>query len=151
MLSIDNRRHKKYQPVFGEEGLRLRELQRDARGKEGDRLLSPGRRAGGGVLLVLQPARGACATVGSLALEETHLPRFRVLGVDCLDMECSAVFSASKQAGKSALALLYVSNSLPDKPWHEQLDQGDIQRLGRSRKDLAALLLGFFAGDPRSA
>ncbi|MCX5795305.1 MAG: hypothetical protein NTY77_07425 [Elusimicrobia bacterium] len=86
---------------------------------------------------------GNCATVGSLALEETHLPRFRALGVDCLDMECSAVFSAAKKAGKRALALLYVSNSVPDKPWHEHLDRRDIERLGRSRKDLAALLRGF--------
>ena len=90
---------------------------------------------------------GTCATVGSLALEEAHLPRFRALGVDCLDMECSAVFSASRKAGKRALALLYVSNSVPDKPWHEDLDRRDIQRLGRARKDLAALLTGFIARD----
>jgi len=88
---------------------------------------------------------GTCATVGSLALEETHLPRFRTLGVDCLDMECSAVFSASKNTGKRALALLYVSNSVPEKPWHEHLNRRDIQRLGKSRKDLAALLMGFIA------
>jgi len=88
---------------------------------------------------------GTCATVGSLALEESYLPRFRALGVNCLDMECSAVFSASRQAGKRALALLYVSNRIPDKPWHEQLDRRDVQRLGRRRTDLAALLLGFIA------
>ncbi|MFA6319161.1 MAG: hypothetical protein WC943_17245 [Elusimicrobiota bacterium] len=88
---------------------------------------------------------GTCATVGSLALEEAHLPRFRSLGVDCLDMECSTVFSASKKTGKSALALLYVSNRVPDKPWHEQLSQRDIQRLGRSRRDLAATLKGFIS------
>ena len=92
---------------------------------------------------------GTCATVGSLALEETHLPRFRALGVNCLDMECSAVFAAATQVRKRALALLYVSNSVPDKPWHEELDRRDIQRLGRCRKDLAALLLGFIARDPR--
>jgi hypothetical protein len=86
---------------------------------------------------------GTCATVGSLALEESYLPRLRALGVDCLDMECSAVFSAAKKAGKRALTLFYVSNSLPDKPWHEHLDRRDIQRLGRSRKDLAALLMRF--------
>lgn len=91
---------------------------------------------------------GTCATVGSLVLEEAHLPRFRALGVDCLDMECSAVFSAAKKAGKRALALLYVSNSVPDKPWHEDLDRRDIQRLGRARKDLAALLTRFLAQVP---
>ncbi|MBI5624100.1 MAG: hypothetical protein HY924_09995 [Elusimicrobia bacterium] len=90
-------------------------------------------------------AQGTCATVGSLALEEVHLPRFRELGVDCLDMECSAVFSAAKKTGKAALALLYVSNSIPDKPWHEHLTQPDIQRLARSRKDLASLLLRFIS------
>ena len=89
---------------------------------------------------------GTCATVGSLALEEENLPRFRALGVDCLDMECSAVFSASKKAEKRALALLYVSNRVPDKPWHEHLDREDIQKLGCSRKDLAARLLGFIGG-----
>jgi len=93
---------------------------------------------------------GTCATVGSLALEAMHLPRFRALGVNCLDMECSAVFAASKKAGKRALALLYVSNSVPDKPWHEQLDRRDVQRLGRGRKDLAAMLLRFIAWEPRT-
>jgi nucleoside phosphorylase len=88
-------------------------------------------------------SEGTCATVGSLALEEENLPRFRALGVNCLDMECSAVFSAAKKGGKRALALLYVSNRAPDKPWHEHLDRRDIQRLGRSRQDLAALLMRF--------
>ncbi len=90
---------------------------------------------------------GTCATVGSLALEAAHLPRFRALGVDCLDMECSAVFSASQKIGKRALALLYITNSVPDKPWHEDLDRRDIQRLGRARQDLAASLMGFIARD----
>ena len=88
---------------------------------------------------------GTCGTVGSLALEATYLPRFRTLGVNCLDMECSAVFAAANQAGKRALALLYVSNSIPDKPWHEHLDRRDVQRLGRARTDLAATLLKFLA------
>ena len=93
---------------------------------------------------------GTCATVGSLALEATQLPRFRALGVNCLDMECSAVFAASRKVGKRALALLYVSNSVPDKPWHEQLDRRDVQRLGRARKDLAATLLRFIAQELRT-
>ncbi len=93
---------------------------------------------------------GTCATVGSLALEAMHVPRFRALGVNCLDMECSAVYAASKTAGKRALALLYVSNSIPDKPWHEQLDRRDIQRLGQARQDLAAMLVRFLAGVPRA-
>lgn len=87
--------------------------------------------------------QGNCATVGSLVLEEAHLPRFRELGVDCLDMECSAVFSAAKRSGKRALALLYVSNRVPDKTWHEQLSREDIQRLGRARKELASRLMEF--------
>jgi hypothetical protein len=90
-------------------------------------------------------AEGTCATVGSLALEAMHVPRFRALGVSCLDMECYAVFAASQKAGKRAVALLYVSNSIPDKPWHEQLDRRDVQRLGRARRDLAAMLLRFIA------
>jgi hypothetical protein len=93
---------------------------------------------------------GTCATVGSLALEPMHLPRFHALGVNCLDMECSAVFAASRKACKKAIALLYVSNSVPDKPWHEQLDRRDIQRLGRARKDLAAMLLRFLAQELRT-
>ncbi|MFA6003641.1 MAG: hypothetical protein WC881_06195 [Elusimicrobiota bacterium] len=92
---------------------------------------------------------GICATVGSLALEESYLPRFQELGVDCLDMECSAVFSAAKQAGQRALALLYVSNRIPDKPWHEHLDRKDIQSLGRARQDLAAQLTGFIAREEK--
>lgn len=84
---------------------------------------------------------GLCATVGSLALEAARLPLFRELGVDCLDMECSAVFSAARAAGKRALALFYVSNRVPDKPWHEQLDAREVAALGRARKALAARLL----------
>ena len=85
------------------------------------------------------------ATVGSLVLEEEYLPRFKALGVDCLDMECSAVFSAARKAGKRAAALLYASNSIPDKPWHECLDKSDIQRLSQARKDAARLLLDHLA------
>jgi len=86
---------------------------------------------------------GTCASVGSLALEEAYLPRFKALGVNCLDMECSAVYSAAKRSGKKALALFYASNRIPDKPWHECLDKSDVARLGRARKDLAALLTDF--------
>jgi hypothetical protein len=92
---------------------------------------------------------GTCASVGSLALEEAYLPRFRALGVNCLDMECSAVFSAAKSSGKRALALLYASGRIPDKPWHESLDRRDIQRLGQSRKDLASLLARFIQRQAR--
>jgi purine-nucleoside phosphorylase len=84
-----------------------------------------------------------------LALEEAYLPRFKALGVNCLDMECSAVFSAAKNTGKRALALLYASGRVPDKPWHEFLDEGDEQRLSRSRKDMASLLAQFIQQNAR--
>jgi len=88
-------------------------------------------------------SRGAAASVSSLALEADYLAEFARLGVNCLDMEAAQVFAAAAAAGKKAAALFYVSNSVPDKSWHEQLSREDVGRLSCARKSLAALLCDF--------
>lgn len=80
---------------------------------------------------------GTTASVASLLLEERHLPRFAELGVNCLEMEAASVFNAARQAGKKACAAVYISDRVPDKPWHEQLSPDDIKRLAAGRRNLA--------------
>gem|GEM_PF-575785 len=88
-------------------------------------------------------AEGVCASVSSLMMEENYLGTFSGLGVNCLEMEASAVFNAARHAGKKACAALYISDRIPDKPWHEQLSSQDIARLSDSRKNIAAALTEF--------
>lgn len=83
---------------------------------------------------------GTCATVASLALEEPDLPRFAKLGVNCFDMESAQVFAAAKHIGRQAAAVLYVTNLVPDKPWHETLSKAEIARLGARRRAAAEAL-----------
>jgi hypothetical protein len=83
---------------------------------------------------------GCCASVSSLALETERLALFDSLGVNCLDMEAASVFAAAASAGIRSAAAFYVSNRVPDKPWHEFLSPGEIKRLGTARKTLAAQL-----------
>jgi len=91
-------------------------------------------------------ADAVCATVSSLALEGPDLPRFERLGVNCFDMECSQVFAAAKHIGRQAAAVLYITNLVPDKPWHENLSRAEISRLGARRKAAADALCAIING-----
>ncbi|MDD4005094.1 MAG: hypothetical protein PHW69_07830 [Elusimicrobiaceae bacterium] len=88
-------------------------------------------------------AAGVTASVASLRLEESHLKKFEELGVNCLEMEAASVFSAARHIGKKACAAVYISDRVPDKPWHEQLSHADIARLAAGRRSLADSIAGY--------
>jgi len=62
-----------------------------------------------------------CQTIASLKLEEDRAELFRSRGVDVVDMECSAFFSAAAYSGLRALALFYVSDVISKKLFYEPL------------------------------
>lgn len=99
------------------------------------------RNAAGGKIV-----RGVTASVASLRLEEGHLPKFAELGVNCLEMEAASVFAAARKAGKKACAAVYISDRVPDKPWHEQLSADDVKRLGAARRNLAEAVKAVIRG-----
>ncbi|MBI1883546.1 MAG: hypothetical protein HYS08_05010 [Chlamydiae bacterium] len=59
-----------------------------------------------------------CATVGSLKLEEEREEWLFFQGVDIVDMECSAFFSAAQYCKISATALFYVTDIVNEKPFY---------------------------------
>lgn len=65
--------------------------------------------------------RVTCATVSSLKLEEDRHDRLLKEGIDVVDMECSAFFSAASYSGLSALAFFFVSDIVKERPFYEEL------------------------------
>jgi purine-nucleoside phosphorylase len=63
--------------------------------------------------------RSACVSFASLYHEDSFVPVFQRLGADVIEMECAALFHAARQAGKKALALLFISDILSTKPHYE--------------------------------
>lgn len=84
-----------------------------------------------------------CATVSSLSLEESYLNLFLNYKVSCVDMESSIVFSAANYIKRKAIALFYVSDIIPTKPFYRRLNPSERQRLMLSRRELAGLLCDF--------
>jgi len=64
----------------------------------------------------------ACATIASLKMEEDMVELFVKNGVDIVDMECSAFFSAAQHAKRKAAALLYITDVIKDKPFYGTQD-----------------------------
>lgn len=62
-----------------------------------------------------------CVSFGSLYFEDTHSHIFHDLNADVIEMECAALFHAAKATGKRAIALLYVSDILGEKPFYNEL------------------------------
>jgi purine-nucleoside phosphorylase len=60
-----------------------------------------------------------CATVSSLKLEEDRHDWLLNQGIEIVDMECSAFFSAASHVGLSALACFYVTDIVKVKPFYE--------------------------------
>jgi len=67
--------------------------------------------------------KAVCASVGSLNLEEENIDLFKTKNIEAIDMECSAVFAASKHINCRAMALLYVSDILIEKPFYMKLNK----------------------------
>lgn len=88
----------------------------------------------------------ACATVNSLLLEKRHIPKLKELQISSLDMETSIVFSCAEKIGKSAIAVLYATDSPEKKPFFGKLEEHEKSALKCSRKQLAQILKSFING-----
>jgi len=84
-----------------------------------------------------------CSTLSSLKLEEEMADLFIAKGVDVVDMECSAFFSASVYAGFNAAALFYISDIIHKKPFYAGLDKNSQLLLFRAVKNASGLLCKF--------
>jgi len=85
----------------------------------------------------------ACASVGSLNLEGENVDLFRTKGIQVVDMECSAVFSASKHIGCKAISLLYVTDILAEKPFYMKLNKKEEEIINSSTKNAVRILCDF--------
>jgi purine-nucleoside phosphorylase len=65
-----------------------------------------------------------CSTIASLKLEEGMVDACIEKGVDVVDMECSAFFSAAGASGLKAAAVFFVSDVINKKPFYVALEQG---------------------------
>jgi len=59
-----------------------------------------------------------CASLGSLKLEEDTLEFLKKNKISAVDMECSAFFHAATKIKRRALALLYVTDIIKEKPFY---------------------------------
>jgi len=71
----------------------------------------------------------SCVSFGSMELEDNYRPLFSRLGTDVIEMECAALFNAARHINKKALAILFVSDVLGEKPFWRQPDVKDKKRL----------------------
>lgn len=60
-----------------------------------------------------------CLTVGSLKLEPRYLALFKKRGVDIADMECSAFFTAARKTSLRAVAFMYISDIIKQRPFYK--------------------------------
>lgn len=85
----------------------------------------------------------ACATLGSLKLEEGMAGLFKEKDIDAVDMECSSVFSASQYIKRKAIALFYVTDIINEKPFYSDLNDKDRLALSLSIKKSCNILCDF--------
>lgn len=85
----------------------------------------------------------ACATLGSILLEEKLLPFFIENKIDVVEMECSAVFSAAETIQKNYMGLFYVTDILKDKHVFDKRSEEDQQLIQKAIEHSAKYLLQF--------
>ncbi|MFH1440983.1 MAG: hypothetical protein ABIH18_02940 [Candidatus Omnitrophota bacterium] len=84
-----------------------------------------------------------CSTLASLKLEEDMLDYFSAKGIDLVDMECSAFFSAASFSGLNALAFFYITDIIKKKPFYTSLEPELKTKLVSSVKESANILCEF--------
>lgn len=84
-----------------------------------------------------------CLTVASLKLEEERRDLLISQGIEVVDMECSAFFSAAGFAGLQALAFFYISDIINKRPFYADLEPGEKAKLSSSAENAARLLYEF--------
>ena len=89
-----------------------------------------------------------CATLASLKLEEDYIERFEEKNIQVVDMECSALFSASRHVKKRAIAFFYITDIINKKPYYKDLSHLDKSILLASIKSAANILCKFTEKNP---
>ena len=84
-----------------------------------------------------------CATVSSLKLEEERKDIWLNQGIEAVDMECSAFFSAASHSGLKAMAVFYVTDIIGVKPFYQEIGLKDKAKISLARKMAAGLLCKF--------
>ncbi len=84
-----------------------------------------------------------CSTLASLKLEEQMVDLFIEKGIDVVDMECSAFFSAAEFAEINAIACFYISDIIKEKPFYLSLDPDSKSALCSAIKNAAGLVCEF--------
>jgi len=83
------------------------------------------------------------ATFGSLKLEPTNKDLFIKNKVDVVDMECSALFTAAKYAEKRAIALLYATDIIDQKPYYSEISDEDKAAIDQTINQATQSILQF--------
>jgi len=84
-----------------------------------------------------------CLSVGSLKLEEDYVGVFRERCIQVVDMECAALFSASRHIKRKAMALFYATDIVDKKPFYRDLTPDDKSALSSSTKAATNILCEF--------
>ncbi|MBD3380393.1 MAG: hypothetical protein GF408_08040 [Candidatus Omnitrophica bacterium] len=83
-------------------------------------------------------------TIGSLLAEKRQLlDSLRENGIGILDMELSAVYSASQKAGIKATSLLWVSDLPVEKPFWEEVEHGRDNGYNKGAEEAVRLAVKF--------
>jgi len=92
----------------------------------------------------------ACATLGSLKLEENYVALFGEKDIQVVDMECSAFFSASKHIGRNAMAFFYITDIINKKPFYRNVSLEERLSLSSSIKSATRILCEFIEKNLKS-
>jgi len=84
-----------------------------------------------------------CLSIGSLKMEDELLPLFELKEIRALDMECASVFAAAAHTRLRAVALLYVTDIIGEKPFHAELSRADETVLTSSIRNAIHILCEF--------
>ena len=87
-------------------------------------------------------AKVCCLTTGSLKLEAAAKNAMAHLGIDVIDMECSALFSAAAAARAEAAAIMFVTDIVAHKPYYRDITRDESTRIDKSVKSALAMLCG---------
>ena len=78
-----------------------------------------------------------------LAAVGDYVALFKKRGIDIVDMECSALFSASEYIHRQAMALFYITDIINKKPFYRDLRPEERSILSSSIKSGAHILCEF--------
>lgn len=79
-------------------------------------------------------------SIGSLKCEESHKGLFDKKGIEVVDMECSAFFSAATSIKRRAVGLLYVTDIIAKKPFFESWEPNDKSRIDHAIQTACAAI-----------